>query len=243
MKDYALPKYLIITNEIISLIQTNKLAPGDKIPSENEIIKNYHVSNTTARKVLQEIENGGYVEKIQGRGTFVKDFVIERNASKILSFTRNMVEQGLIPSTRLLETELINKDFPIKVNGNIYLIKKPVFKINRLRLANDIPMMHEIRYISLKICPDVELANLEQSLYNIYRENCNLTISRIEQDLTAIFLDEESKTLLQINNDIPGMLVEGVTFCGKGHLLEGERSVYRADKYKFSVHAEPENTN
>jgi len=233
----------MITNEIISLIQTNKLAPGDKIPSENEIIKNYHVSNTTARKVLQEIENGGYVEKIQGRGTFVKDFVIERNASKILSFTRNMVERGLIPSTRLLETELIHKDFPITVNGNIYLIKKPVFKINRLRLANDIPMMHEIRYISLKYCPNVQQANLEESLYNIYRESCNLTISRIEQDLTAIFLEQDSKKLLQIDDNIPGILVEGVTFCGQGKLLEGERSIYRADKYKFSVHAEPENTN
>lgn len=243
MKDFTLPKYLLITNEIISLIQSSKLAPGDKIPSENEIIKNYQVSNTTARKVLQEIEKGGYVEKVQGKGTFVKDFVIGRNASKILSFTKNMKDQGLTPTTKLLDKELIDEDISVTVGGKVYIIKKPVLKIHRLRLANDIPMMHEIRYISMKYCPESQNANLEDSLYNIYQEECKLTISSIEQDLSAIFLDDETKQLFKVTDDIPGMLVDGVSFCGKGKVLEGERSIYRADKYKFSVMATPDNTN
>ena len=86
------PKYLIILNSIVARIKNNELRPGSKVPSENEIIKEYNVSNTTARKVLQEIENAGLAVKIRGRGTFVKDFMIERSAAKILSFTKNMIE-------------------------------------------------------------------------------------------------------------------------------------------------------
>lgn len=238
--DYSLPKYLSIANAIISQIQNKQLKPGEKVPSENEIITKYGVSNTTARKVLQEIEIAGYAEKIQGKGTFVKNFMIGRNAAKVLSFTKNMIEQGLTPSTKLIDSEVLSDDFPISVSGKTYFIEAPVFKIQRLRLADGIPMMYEIRYISLKNCPMAKDSDLEASLYEIYKEKCKLTITRIEQDLTAIKLDENNKALFGITKDIPGILVEGVTFCAPGKVLEGEHSIYRADKYKFSIEALPE---
>ena len=36
---------------------------------------------------------------------------------------------------------------------------------------------------------------------------------------------------------IPGLVVDGVTFCGKELILEMEKSIYRGDKYKFAVRA------
>jgi GntR family transcriptional regulator len=240
MKDYQMPKYLSIANEIIAQIEKRILLPGEKIPSENDIIRNHQVSNTTARKVLLELESKGWGVKIQGKGTFVRDFVIERNATKILSFTKNMTNQGLIPSTKLLDAEVINKDVPISLRGKFYIIKKPVFRIHRLRMANDVPMMHEIRYISMQYCPDIEKQNMEKSLYTIYRDVYNLNISLIDQELTSILLTEETCKLFEIKDFIPGLQVDGVTFCGEGLLLEGEKSVYRGDKYKFSVQAMPE---
>ena len=38
---------------------------------------------------------------------------------------------------------------------------------------------------------------------------------------------------------IPAFRVEGVTFCGKEMILEMEDSIYRGDKYRFSVCALP----
>ncbi len=236
---FDLPKYLTIANIIIEKIQKNELTPGSRIPSENEIIRTYGVSNTTARKVLQELENGGWVLKIQGTGTIVRDFVVGRTASKILSFTKNMTDRGLEPSTKLIDSEIVKSDVPITVNGKIFLIKKPVFKVRRLRLANNVPMMHETRYISMLFCPHMEEENLESSLYSIYKEKYKLSITRIEQDLSAIFLEEFSRSIFNMEETLPGMRVDGVTFCGNDDILEGERSIYRADKYKFSVQATP----
>jgi GntR family transcriptional regulator len=236
---YKIPKYQTIAAIIIEKIKNNELPPGSRVPSENEIIRDYGVSNTTARKVLQEIELGGWVVKIQGKGTLVTNFVIGRNASKVLSFTKSMLELGLQPSTRLIESTILEKDVPIVMNGKNVLIKKPVLRINRLRLANDIPMMHEIRYISMNICPLIEKADLETSLYNIYKEECNLTITRIEQELSAIKLDEFYSNLFGTTADIPGIQVNGITYCENDRPLEGEKSIYRGDKYKFLVHAKP----
>ncbi len=239
MQEPGVPKYLIILNKIVSRIKNNELRPGSKVPSENEIIKEYNVSNTTARKVLQEIEKAGLAVKIRGRGTFVKDFLIERSAAKILSFTRNMIEQGLNPSTLQIDSKVIDKDWSVSVSGEAFTIPGPIFRLRRLRLANDKPMMLETRFISLKYCPEIWKYDLESSLYKIYSEKYNKHIVKLQQDLSAIILDEYSKGKFGIRNEMVGLKVKGVTFCEGELILEAEESIYRGDKYKFSIQAVP----
>ncbi len=234
-----IPIYVTITNSIIERIKKRELLPGSKIPSENELISVHGVSNTTARKVLQEIENAGWALKVRGKGTFVKDFIVERSANKILSFTKNMTDQGLTPTTHLFKKNILDKDVSLTVSGKSYVIPKPVFEIQRLRLANNVPMMFETRYISMRQCPDISQFNLERSLYEIYFQEYHLNVRRIEQDISAIFVDETSKSHFGVIKDIPGFKIVGVTFCGDNTVLECEKSIYRGDKYKFSVQAIP----
>jgi DNA-binding GntR family transcriptional regulator len=52
-----------------------------------------------------------------------------------------------------------------------------------------------------------------------------LNISRIEQNLSAIFLDEFSRKLFDVNLDVPGLKVDGITFCNNDLLLEGEELI------------------
>ena len=47
-----IPKYFQIAQNIINMIKSGHLLQGTQIPSENDIIKDYGVSNTTARKAL-----------------------------------------------------------------------------------------------------------------------------------------------------------------------------------------------
>ena len=98
-----------------------------KIPSENEIIKKYSVSNTTARKVLQEIESAGLVTKIKGKGTIVCDSQVVRTANRILSFTKNMLETGRKPGTKLLDARVVSEGYSATINGRRYTMKGPVY--------------------------------------------------------------------------------------------------------------------
>jgi GntR family transcriptional regulator len=235
-----LPKYYQISSEITELIRSGELRPGARIPSENDIIRHYEVSNTTARKVLQEIEKAGWVTRIKGRGTFVNSTgIINRSATKILSFTKNMRQAGLVPKTRLLDKRIIKSGKHTTVSGRTYAIKHPVCKITRLRLADDTTMMIEERYISMEFCPGIEKENLEGSLYDLYRERYKLQISQIDQSLQAIIIPDEMNAHFDVNQSIPGLQVHGVTCCGRELVLEIEDSIYRGDRYHFSVQATP----
>ena len=67
------PKYAELYNWITGLIESGKLSAGDRIPSENELIAKFGVSNTTARRTLLELKNSGWVRKVRGSGTFVSE--------------------------------------------------------------------------------------------------------------------------------------------------------------------------
>jgi len=231
-------KYLNISREIIRRIQSGELMPGMRVPSENEIIAQYQVSSTTARKALNELEKAGYASKIKGKGTFVLVRNVERTVTRILGFSKNMRQAGYTPSTILLDARLIKSGHAMTVNGRWYSMKGPVLRIKRLRSADHIPMMLEERYISLELCPGIDKKNLEGSLYDLYESVYGLTLTEVNQMLSAeIISDSRIRRLFGLTHEIPAFLVHGVTFCGKEIILEMEVSIYRGDKYSFSVKA------
>jgi len=232
------PKYQRIAADMIAAIKAGKIKVGERTLSENEIISRYGVSNTTARKALQEAEHEGWVTKVKGKGALVRTETVDRHINKILSFTHNMIQSGRKPGTRLLDCRIINSDYSAVINGHKHTVTPPVFKINRLRLADGVPMMLETRYISMTLCPGIDKKNLEGSLYEIYEKEYKLHLTRIEQTLGVEMLGPAVLGLFDLREPAPAFRVEGVTFCGKNMVLEMEISVYNGKEYRFIVEAE-----
>lgn len=236
-----LPKYLAISKRLIDRIQSGELAPGMKIPSENEIIREHRVSNTTARKALANVEQLGYATRIKGRGTFVRQRDVVRSATKILSFSQNMRQAGRVPSTKLLGVSQLDYTRQvvreIVIDGRRYTMQSPIYRIHRLRFGDDEPILLEERFISAALCPGLPTHDLTGSLYGIYEAVYGLHLTEIKQRIRSILLDEETRNFFGLVDETPGLLIEGVTFSGKEMLLEVEQSIYRGDTYQFTVTA------
>ena len=104
-----LPKYYTISQQIIGEIKAGRLLPGMRVPSENQIRAEFGVSNTTARRILQEVESTGWAVRIKGSGTFVRTTNVERSVTRILGFTRNMIEAGCTPTTKVLDAKTLSR--------------------------------------------------------------------------------------------------------------------------------------
>ena len=72
-----------ITQQIIRQIHTaiiaGKLSAGDKLPSENELIKQFGISKQTLRESLRALEHMGLIQTRKGMGG--GSFVVEVDAS------------------------------------------------------------------------------------------------------------------------------------------------------------------
>lgn len=237
---HAPPKYFQISREIIGMIQGGTLPPGSPVPSENEIIEKFTVSNTTARKTLLELEKEGWVTRIKGKGTFVRDHTVVRAINRIFGFTKNMLEAGRKPSTKLIGFHLRNRDHTQTINGRVFTLKSPVCEIERIRYADGIPMMKETRYIAMGLCPDIHRKNLEQSLYDVFEREYGIHLTEINQMVSAVVLENEHLKHFNLEKPVPAFRVEGVSFCGKDLIIEMEDAVYRGDMYRFSAKANPQ---
>ena len=235
--DTKLPKYRQICDEIIAGIKRGDLRPGMKTPSENDIMNSYAVSNTTARRALQQLEYSGWAKRIKGRGTFVQNRQVLRRANKILSFTKNMLEAGYVPRTEVVIMEEQTDGHEVVVGGRRYIMPGPVYHIRRLRFGDEIPMLLETRYISKALCPGLPDTDLTGSLYDLYWHRYGLELSEILQSLKPVLIDEKINTYFNVELPAPALLIDGVTFCGKEIILEMESSVYRGDMYSFTVSA------
>jgi GntR family transcriptional regulator len=231
------PKYYRIMQRIVDDIRAGRLQPGQAAPSENEIIDKHGVSNTTARKVHLELERGGWVARVKGKGTYVRHERVGRSVDRILAFTRNMTLAGRTPSTKLISARLSDAGMSATISGRRYRLEGPVCVVKRLRLADGVPMMVETRYVSGRLCPGLHKKDLTGSLYRIYEEDYGLQLSQIYQDLSAEIVNAAEMGFEGVEGEIPAMVVDGVTTIGKEIILEVEKSTYRGDMYRFSVRA------
>jgi DNA-binding GntR family transcriptional regulator len=60
-----------VADELRASIESGRLAPGDRVPSEQALAVQFGVSRGTARRGLAELEAAGLVTAVQGRGRFV----------------------------------------------------------------------------------------------------------------------------------------------------------------------------
>lgn len=87
-------KYKALYKHIADKIDLRDICAGEKLPSENELCKEYNISRQTVRNALAALERDGYVTSIKGKGTFVKKEVIFNRIKTIgvcLSFLENYI--------------------------------------------------------------------------------------------------------------------------------------------------------
>ncbi|WP_423129248.1 GntR family transcriptional regulator [Gaoshiqia sp. Z1-71] len=245
----GVPKYIAISKEIIQKIESGELQPGDKIPSENELIKMYSISNTTARKSLLEIELNGWANRIKGKGTFVLNRSEDKHLTRVLgsfhamkeSFSDNLIKEGFTPKNIILEKITLEEGISSSINNRHYIMEGPVLKIHRLRYADEVLLKDETRYISMSICPKIHLVDLEQSLIKVYEEKYQLALGNVERTLSnTIIYPQEPNNYFENEIPIAVFILDGAIFCQDGRLVEIEKSLYRGDKYKFTISTKPQ---
>lgn len=101
----SLPKQ--ISDRIEAEIKEGKYKIGDKLPTEQELIKIFDVSRNTIREAMQSLTNSGILETRQGNGTYVVaqerlevDFfnVMNSTTTKDVLEVRNLLEQYIVTS-------------------------------------------------------------------------------------------------------------------------------------------------
>jgi DNA-binding GntR family transcriptional regulator len=199
-------RYQQLQRELKSQILAGKYPVGGLIPSENELCKHYHVTRTTVRHAMLQLEQEGYIQKRQGKGSLVIAPV--RRTLGLLSvkgFSEVLSGEQLEVHTLLLEGPHYknwDEDFFFllspaeKEAGSIYL--------RRLRCAGNDPAMLEDTYL-----PNLNLPGfcakplVNGSLFETLNKTYHIEITAVNQDLRAVSADDATAGYLNMNPGEP----------------------------------------
>ncbi len=233
LKSGPLPRYYQLKEIIREKVNVGQWQPGSLIPSERELCEQYGISRMTARQSITELVNEGYLYREQGKGTFVAQPKITQQLMKLTGFTEDIQARTQRPGTKVLDKQMWPAD---ESTATKLRIKpgQPLFRVQRLRLAEDAPLALETSVISFIGCEKLLEEDLEQqSLYYLLETKYGLPPLEAEQELEAGLARDNEARLLQISPGSPVLLIRRTTYTERGQPLEYAKSIYRGDKYRF----------
>lgn len=99
--------WLQVKTALAAEIEGGAWRPGERLPTEPELMQRFGVSRFTVRQAIASLERRGLVRAEQGRGTFVHREMLIYPISSRTRFSRNLIERGFDPGREGLLEEVI----------------------------------------------------------------------------------------------------------------------------------------
>lgn len=223
-------------------LRDGTLSPGDRVPSERELSSSLGVSNITVKRALNELQQEGLITRIQGRGSFIaRPRKLVMGLERLYSLTTAARERGMTPATEVLAAE----EMPATdhVAHQLELRPgKPVAKLVRLRLVDDIPLAVDTSYVPLSLFSDIVRDDLNcYALYDLMTQKYRIEPIRAREYLEPTLINDFEAHLLGVPVGAPAMLIARVAYGPNDVPLEFNKSVIRGDMCRFSIDLLKEN--
>lgn len=237
-KNSVIPIYYQLLQYMKRQIKNGIWKENDVIPSERELCEQFSISRMTVRQAVDALKNEGLVYTQRGVGTFIGKSKLDQGLSKLSSFTEDMQQRGMKAGSKTLQLKMEQApeevaDFLGIANGDKVIVLK------RLRLANGEPMALEEAYLVYDLAPTLlECYHDGDSLYETLDKKCGIRILKAHQTIEIDRCDKKTAKLLCISHNDPVFKIRRIGKIEKNRPIEFVRSLYRADKYVFTVNLE-----
>ena len=233
-RNSSTPLYQQVAEILTIGIRSGQYRPGDKLPSEHELCREYGISRMTVRLALSQLIQQGLVRSVHGKGTFVKEPVVSYNMKKIVGFSDTMRRRGLEGHT-VIESCVETEDPPIEGFS---------VNLNLLGYAGSTPLVIYRSYLrpeQAELMKAAAEAAIEEgrafSTYELY-QTMEKKPARVEQELRAVDADAAVAGLLKISRGKAIMLVLSYYYDEDGNLMEFKRAYYRPGSCSFHLQRE-----
>jgi GntR family histidine utilization transcriptional repressor len=227
------PQYAQIKAALRTRIERGELRPGDRVPSENQLVRDFGVSRMTARRAVLELAEEGLLARTQGLGTFVADMRPVSSISQIRNIAEEIRQRGHQHSCRVLRLYAVEAEATLA--ARLGLVEgEPLFCSELLHLENDTPLQWECRHVAAQLAPDYLEQDFTEVTPSAYL-SAVAPLTEADQTVEAVLAAPAVAAALEIRADQPCLKITRRTFSHRGVVSLAEL-VHPGDRYRLGSH-------
>jgi phosphonate metabolism transcriptional regulator PhnF len=219
------PLWREISKNLERRIEIKQLRPGDRLPTEYELSREFMVNRHTVRRALSYLQEKGMVETTQGRGSFVRRPTSPMMLQRRPRFSEAVRREGREPSTRTLKLDV--RPAEAKVAQQLGLkLGKPVVHLSRLLLVDGEPTGLSSHWFSFERFPTfIEMYRARGTITQTLIDSGAPDYTRKQTVISARMPTARESELLRLPRHVPLVMRRYLNIDGLGRPLEyGESS-------------------
>jgi GntR family transcriptional regulator len=233
------PLHAQLRQTILDAIADGRWRPGDRLPSETELCRQFDISRTTVRQALTMLELEGALRREQGRGTFVAEPAPTTGfLQSSAGFQEDAERGGHVVTSQVLNVGV--ERMPSWAAAG--LDREPDthgVSIERVRSLDGQVVMYADTWILLDFAEGVLAADLSrESLYHVLHERHGVVVHEGRRSVQAVVAEPRVAQLLEVPEGSPVLHVEAITSDRDGRPFECYRAWHRTDRSRLEIRVE-----
>lgn len=227
------PLYRQIKSLILQALEAGEWAPGQAIPSEQELAARFNVSQGTVRKAVDEMAAENILVRKQGKGTYVAS---HNDPRSMFRFLRLVPMDGDLSHPQSIPLDCWRAKAGQEASRMLGIeLGAPIIILRRVLKFQGRPTVVDELYLPGDIYQGLTLESVQGwhgSLYSFFETRFGLRMIRAQERIRAVAADRQAAEVLNVSEGTPLLSVERVTYTYGDRPVEWRRGLYlTADHY------------
>lgn len=226
--------YVQLTNILLARIRTGEWKTGRQIPTEEDLCKGFGVSKITVRRAIHNLVIEGYLEKIQGKGTFVRQGPPRAGMQMKTTLVESVFLPGDSENISVVEKKLVQAVGEDVLRRMGPVMDRDLFYLKRLRGAEGVPVLVNEIYVPIRVCPDIMGWDPEGGAFFEYlREHAASKITAVEQTVEVGKAGERLSGLLNCRPSSACMVIHRLFMSAGDLTVAYSLTTARGDRFRL----------
>lgn len=200
------PLYQRIKDHILERIGSGDWPAGHRIPSENQLVDEFGISRMTVNRAIRELASEGYLSRLTGVGTFVREMPRQTSMIEIMNIADEISARGHEHSCTVVSLREVTAQAGLADRFQ----REPgaaLYHIVAVHREDGVPVQLEERYVSPLLAPDFLAQDFSRRTPTAYLLSL-AAVEQLEHVVRAVLPTPAQQELLDVPADEPCLVVE-----------------------------------
>ncbi|MGH6874280.1 MAG: histidine utilization repressor [Aestuariivirgaceae bacterium] len=223
------PRYRQVKEHVLANIRSGDWPPGTRVPSENDLAAQFGIARMTANRALRELTRDGYVNRVPGVGTFVKESqrssLLEiRNIADEIAARGRRYDAVVVSLAKVRPHKELARAFDLKTGAVLYAL-------TIVHREDGIPVQLERRYVNPSVAPFFLRQDFTAITPTAYLLSL-APVDELEHSVKAVLPDRAARKLLRLGSGAPCLELHRTSWSG-GKVVTRVILTYPAGRYEL----------